>query len=163
MNKKIIKLLYCNLCINHISSVLIIIKTFSINWLNYSFDILLSPFSSISSKISSTYSLVGLSTPIYLAIWTNTCSNYPRYKNPLPSISTFLNASSIKRFIFLGSLINYSNFLLFPIDEDFKTNRSRIKNYYKYMKRITHIIIFWINFFNFILITYFNLYLKFSL
>lgn len=100
---------------NHMSSVLIIMKTFYIKSLNYSFDILLSPFSSISSRMSSTSSRVGLSTPIYFAIWTNTCSNYPLSKKPLPSMSTFLNASSINLFIFFGSFISYSNFLLFAI------------------------------------------------
>lgn len=100
---------------DHISSVLIIINTFSIRSLNSSFEILLSPFSSISSKMSSTSSLVGLSTPIYFAIWTNTCSNSPLSKKPLPSISTFLNASSINLFIFLGSLIRSSKFFLLVI------------------------------------------------
>lgn len=57
----------------HISSVPIIWNTFSIRSLNSSLEILLSPFSSISSRMSSTYSRVGLSTPISLAICTKTC------------------------------------------------------------------------------------------
>lgn len=57
-----------DLAIIHISSVPIIWNTLSMRLVNSSLEILLSPFSSISSRISSTYSLVGLSTPIYFAI-----------------------------------------------------------------------------------------------
>ena len=93
---------------HQISSVPIIWNTFSMRSLNYSLEILLSPFSSISSKMSSTYSLVGLSTPISLAIWISTCQNYPLSRQPLPSMSTFLKACSIRFFIFLASFISSS-------------------------------------------------------
>lgn len=100
------------------SSKLIIWKTFSMRSENYLRDILLSPFSSISSKISSTSSRVGLSTPISLAICTRTCSNYPLSRKPEPSMSTLRKASSISFFIFLASFIICSNFFSFAIQSN---------------------------------------------
>lgn len=93
-----------------VSSRLIIWNTFSIRSANYFLEIRLSPFSSISSRISSTYSRVGLSTPISFAIWTRTCSNSPLSRNPEPSMSTLRKASYISFFIFLASFIMASNF-----------------------------------------------------